>query len=132
MELSKSGSSLPPEERLYIETLTKDMNDNEKIRFLVNYKNMRKNSMTFMLLTLVNIIGLGGLQRFYVRDFLIGLFFFLTLGLFGLGSLYDLLTVKRQILRGNISLADELYQKYSHTNNLETTEQLNINSTYID
>ena len=76
-----------------------------------------KKTGTAYLLWLPSLIGVGGIQRFYLGKIGTGLIWLFTAGLLGIGSLYDLITLPSQvntinaISRGNsrnISSADEL------------------------
>jgi TM2 domain-containing membrane protein YozV len=53
---------------------------------------MRSKSTAF-LLTLLGILGIAGLQYFYLGKPLKGLLWFFTLGVFGLGTLIDIFTI---------------------------------------
>jgi TM2 domain-containing membrane protein YozV len=46
---------------------------------------------------LLTFLGVFGIHRFYMGKILTGLLYLLTLGLFGLGLLYDLLTLNGQV-----------------------------------
>ena len=48
-----------------------------------------------------SLLGLNGLQRFYLGKFGSGLIYMFTLGLFGLGTLYDLFTLPEQVRDAN-------------------------------
>lgn len=50
-----------------------------------------KNSIVAIILLLFNIFGIAGLHRFYVGKKATGILYLLTFGVFGLGSLYDLI-----------------------------------------
>lgn len=52
----------------------------------------------FMLPTLV---GVAGVQHFYLGRVVRGIIWLLTFGLFGIGSIYDLFTLKRQTRQVN-------------------------------
>ncbi|KAF0807127.1 TM2 domain-containing protein domain-containing protein [Alcanivorax xiamenensis] len=55
-------------------------------------------NITWLLLT---FLGVFGLHRFYMGKWVTGLIYLLTLGLFGLGILYDFLTLNEQIATAN-------------------------------
>lgn len=46
---------------------------------------------------LLTFLGLLGIHRLYMGKFLTALLYFLTVGIFGIGYLYDFLTLNRQI-----------------------------------
>ena len=49
-----------------------------------------KNKYIAIFLLLLNAIGIAGLHRFYVGKKKTGILYLLTFGIFGLGSIYDL------------------------------------------
>jgi TM2 domain-containing membrane protein YozV len=55
-------------------------------------------NLTWILLT---FLGVFGAHRFYMGKIVTGLLYLVTLGLFGLGVLYDFLTLNEQISRLN-------------------------------
>ena len=48
------------------------------------------------------LIGFAGLHRFYLGKPITGIIWFLTLGLLGIGQIYDLVTMKRLVRNANI------------------------------
>ena len=59
------------------------------------YRTGRKNySISFILLTFT---GIFGFHRFYLGKILTGLLYLLTLGLFGIGIIYDYWTLNEQV-----------------------------------
>jgi TM2 domain-containing membrane protein YozV len=52
-----------------------------------------KSKSTAFLLTLLGILGIAGLQYFYLGKPLKGLLWFFTLGIFGFGTLIDIFTI---------------------------------------
>lgn len=55
-------------------------------------------NLTWLLLT---FLGVFGVHRFYMGKIFSGLIYLCTLGLFGVGILYDFLTLNEQISRSN-------------------------------
>lgn len=58
-------------------------------------------SLAWILLT---FLGWLGIHRFYMRKWITGILYLLTVGLFGLGILYDYLTLNSQISERNHAL----------------------------
>ncbi|MEX2445451.1 MAG: NINE protein [Alkalispirochaeta sp.] len=52
---------------------------------------------------LPSLIGVAGLHRFYLGKPVSGIFFLLTGGIFGLGTLYDALTMPQQVRSARLS-----------------------------
>ncbi len=61
---------------------------------------MRSLSLSY-LLAAVGFAGVAGLHRFYLGKPITGLIWFLTGGLGGLGTIYDLLTMESQVQQAN-------------------------------
>ena len=55
-------------------------------------------NITWILLT---FLGVFGIHRFYMGKVITGIIYLLTVGLFGLGILYDFLTLNGQITEKN-------------------------------
>jgi TM2 domain-containing membrane protein YozV len=62
-----------------------------------------KSKGTAYLLWLPSLIGVAGLQRFYIGKIGTGILWLLTLGVFGIGSLIDLFTLGGQVEQYNTS-----------------------------
>jgi TM2 domain-containing membrane protein YozV len=60
-----------------------------------------KSLNTAYLLTLAGFFGISGLQRFYLGKPVTAVIWFLTGGLLGLGTIYDLLTMESQVREWN-------------------------------
>ena len=76
-----------------------------------NYKNKiiktkgevkMKSTTTAYLLMLGNLIGLAGLNRFYVGKIGTGLLYLFTFGIFGIGTIYDLFVIPNHVRFANL------------------------------
>lgn len=65
-----------------------------------------KDKGTAYILCLAGFIGLGGLHRFYLGDWKVGILYFLTLGLLGLGTIWDLIHMQELMdrLQGELAI----------------------------
>ena len=52
-------------------------------------------------LTLLGLIGYAGLQHVYIGNSIRGLIWYSTFGLFGIGTIYDIITIKKQTREKN-------------------------------
>ena len=77
----------------------------------------KKETGTALIMTLFGFIGIAGVQHFYLDKPVKGLLWLFTLGFFGLGTLFDLLTMGDQVEEANKQAAlraealKELYSK---------------------
>jgi TM2 domain-containing membrane protein YozV len=61
-----------------------------------------KSTGTTYLCLLFCIIGIAGINRFYLGKIGTGILFLLTFGLFGIGIIYDLFTIPKQVKMANL------------------------------
>lgn len=58
--------------------------------------NVMKSEKTAFYLTLLGLLGYAGLQHVYLNNSMKAIIWFSTFGLCGLGTIYDLFTIKKQ------------------------------------
>ena len=56
------------------------------------------------ILTLIGFFGIAGIQYFYLDKPVKGIVWFLTMGIFGLGTLIDLFTITGQVEQFNTNI----------------------------
>jgi len=98
MDLKDMYMTLPgiqPDELLVIQTVTKDMNEDQQKQFFAFYRGKRKEQQTLLLMTLIGFLGFAGIQRFFIGEIGIGILFFVTIGFCGIGTIVDLINIKR-------------------------------------
>ena len=94
-ELFMTLPGIQPDELLVIQALTKEMNDTQRHQFFAFYKGRRKDQQTLMILTLIGFLGFAGIQRFITNDIVMGILFFITMGFCGIGTIVDLINIKK-------------------------------------
>ncbi|MGE5518875.1 MAG: TM2 domain-containing protein [Candidatus Dadabacteria bacterium] len=94
---------LQPEELVVLQTVTKEMNEEQKQQFFALYQGKRKDQQTLLILTLIGFFGIAGIQRFVVGDTVLGIVYLFTLGFCGIGTIIDLVNIK--------SMASDFNQK---------------------
>jgi TM2 domain-containing membrane protein YozV len=91
-------SSLPgiqPDELLVIQAVIKDMNDTQRQQFFAFYKSRRKDQQMLLIMTLIGFFGFAGIQRFVTGDIVMGIIFFITMGFCGIGTIVDLINIRK-------------------------------------
>ena len=78
--------------------LIPDMADDARVRFTGGHYDY---NLTWILLV---VLGVFGVHRFYQGKILSGLLYLVTLGVFGLGVIYDLFTLNQQIADRNLGI----------------------------
>lgn len=84
-----------PEEVLFIQNLTQELSEEEKKQFITFYSGERREQQNLTILTIVGFFGVAGLQRFVTGDVGLGVVYLITLGFCGIGTIIDLVNIKR-------------------------------------
>ena len=108
MNFSNIFKGLSKEEKLYIEQLFEDFDEDSQTKFLIKYKLKRKNPYIYLLLCLLGFLGFAGLHRFYARKYISGVCQFCTIGYFFVGTLIDTMTFINKTSEANIELSEQL------------------------
>lgn len=96
------------EEFFYLEQLTEQMTENQLSQFAATYRTRRRDPQNVMLLTILGLIVIAGLQRFYVGQVGMGILYLLTGGLCLIGTIIDLINYKDLAWKHNQEIADEI------------------------
>ena len=86
---------IQPDELLVIQAVTKDMNDTQRQQFFAFYKGRRKDQQVLMIIALIGFFGFAGIHRFVTGDIAMGIIFFITMGFCGIGTIVDLINIKK-------------------------------------
>jgi len=86
---------IQPDELLVIQAVTKDMNDTQRQQFFAFYKSRRKDQQMLMIMALIGFFGFAGIHRFVTGDIVMGIIFFITMGFCGIGTIVDLINIKK-------------------------------------
>ena len=87
--------NIQPEEMMNIQELTQSMNDNQKQQFMLFYSSKRKEEQSLLIFALIGFFGFAGIHRLVTGDVALGIIYFLTLGLCGVGTIIDLVNIKK-------------------------------------
>jgi len=92
---------LEGEELMYIQELIKDFDESHAQQFASVYSSRRKDPTTIMILTLLGLLGIAGIQRFILDQIGMGILYFLTAGLFLIGTFIDLVNYRKLSFKYN-------------------------------
>ncbi|MFY0685609.1 MAG: TM2 domain-containing protein [Cyclobacteriaceae bacterium] len=101
-------ANMDMQEMNYIQGLTKDMDDDTMETFAGIYRVQRKDQQTILILSLVGLLVIPGIQRFYLNQIGMGLLFLFTVGLCFIGSIIDLIKYKEMTLEYNVKIAQNI------------------------
>lgn len=103
----KRMPNLDYEEVMFLENLSKDLDDDQLDRFLAIYNGKRKSKDTILICGLLGFVGVAGIERFIVGQIGMGILFLLTGGLCLIGTIVDLVNHKQLAMEFNQKMAAE-------------------------
>ena len=89
---------LQGEELGLVDQMIKDMSDDQANTFAMAYRVQRRDPQTVLLLTLVGLVAVAGIQRFYLGQIGMGIVYFLTSGFCLSGTIIDAINHKKMTL----------------------------------
>ena len=95
-------------ELAYLQSLTKDLTDEQLQTFAALYNGERKKSDTILIGGVVGLLGIGGVQRFMIGQIGMGILYLLTGGLCYIGTIIDLVNYKKLTFEYNMQVATEV------------------------
>jgi TM2 domain-containing membrane protein YozV len=110
-----SMPGIGPEEMMFIQEATKDMNEDQQRSFIMFYNTRRKDPQTVMLCTLIGFLGINGVQRFLLNQIGMGILYLFTGGLCLIGTIVDLINYQKMTLEYNQKMVIESVQLVRNT-----------------
>jgi TM2 domain-containing membrane protein YozV len=98
---------LQPDELMLIQSLTKDMSEEQQRQFYMFLKSKRKEKKDLLILTIIGFFGVAGIQRFVLGEVGMGILYLFTAGLCGIGTIIDLVNLDRMVSKYNQKQAFE-------------------------
>jgi TM2 domain-containing membrane protein YozV len=92
----------------YLQTILTGLSDDDARRFAAAYSIRRKDSGTMLLLALVGFIGVAGIHRFVLGQVGMGILYLFTGGLCAIGTIVDLVNIKKLTQEYNMQVAGEV------------------------
>jgi TM2 domain-containing membrane protein YozV len=98
---------LEGDEYMWVERLTEQMDENQLRQFAGIYRSRRRDPQNVMIFSVIGLVFLPGLQRFYLGQIGMGILYLFTVGLCFIGSILDLVNYKAKAFEYNQRVADE-------------------------
>ena len=95
-------------ELVYLQSITKDLTDEQIQTFATLYNGERKKSDTILIGGVIGLLGIGGVQRFMIGQVGMGILYLLTGGLCYIGTIIDLVNYKKLTYEFNQQLANDM------------------------
>jgi len=96
------------DELMFLETMTKDLSDEQLQTFAILYNNERKKPDMILIGGIIGLLGIGGVQRFMIDQIGMGILYLLTAGLCYIGTIIDLVNYKKLTFEFNRELAAKI------------------------
>jgi len=93
---------------MFLETMTKDLSDEQLQTFAILYNNERKKPDMILIGGIIGLLGIGGVQRFMIEQIGMGILYLLTAGLCYIGTIIDLVNYKKLTFEFNRELAAKI------------------------
>lgn len=98
---------IDPQELMAINSRLKDFNENQITQFCVVYRSKRRDPTLILILALIGLFGVAGIQRFIIGNIGMGILYFLTFGLCGIGTIIDAVNYKNLAFEYNSKMIME-------------------------
>jgi len=95
-------------ELMFLESMTKDLSDEQLQTFAILYNNERKKPDMILIGGIIGLLGIGGVQRFMIGQIGMGILYLLTAGLCYIGTIIDLVNYKKLTFEFNRELAAKI------------------------
>ncbi len=95
-------------ELMFLESMTKDLSDEQIKTFAILYNNERKKPDMILIGGIIGLLGIGGIQRFMLGQIGMGILYLLTAGLCYIGTIIDLVNYKKLTFEFNQELAGKI------------------------
>jgi len=96
-----------PEELITINSRTKGFSVDELEQFCIIYRSKRKDPQLILILCLLGLVGVAGVQRFFIGNIGMGILYFFTAGLCFVGTIIDAVNHKELAMEYNAKMITE-------------------------
>lgn len=92
----------------HVELLSDQMNDEQWQQFAIVYGTRRRDEQQMLILSIVGLVFIPGIQRFFVNQIGMGILYLFTVGLCLIGSIIDIVNHKDLAFEYNKAIANEI------------------------
>ena len=96
-----------PEELITINSRTKGFSVDDLEQFCIIYRSKRKDPQLILILCLLGLVGVAGIQRFFIGHIGMGILYFFTAGLCFVGTIIDAVNHKELAMEYNAKMITE-------------------------
>ena len=108
MNILKFMPELTGPELAFIDSTTKDFDDEKLLQFVNIYRSRRRDPQLILLTTLLGFVVVAGVQRFLVGQIGMGILYLFTGGLCLIGTIVDLVNYQDIAFQYNRQMASEV------------------------
>jgi TM2 domain-containing membrane protein YozV len=101
---------LQPTELATIQEVTQGMNESQQQQFLLLYSGKRREEQSLTILAIIGFFGVAGIHRIVTGEMMLGIIYLFTVGFCGVGTIIDLVNIKRLTAEFNQKKAIEAAQ----------------------
>ena len=99
--------SIDGEELVYLQALTQELNEQQLMNFIAAYNGKRRTTDQVLIGCIFGYVGIAGIQRFMVRQNVMGILFLFTCGFCFIGTIIDTINHRRLTFDYNQQMARE-------------------------
>jgi TM2 domain-containing membrane protein YozV len=102
--------SITPTEMIQLKNLTANLPEDKLRNFVTVYSSKRREAELLLILTCIGFFFVAGIQRFLTGHIGMGILYFFTGGLCGIGTIVDIINHKQLADEYNAQMANETLQ----------------------
>ena len=116
-EILKYFPALDGDELIFIQNITAHLNKEQASDFANIYNARRRDPQTVLITTFGFVVGICGINRFYLGQTGLGFLYLFTAGFCGIGTLVDLFRYKSLAMERNMQIANEVLLQLQFSQN---------------
>ncbi len=99
---------LAGEEMLYVQSLIKDLSNDDAQTFANVYRTRRRDPQLILITAIIGFFGVAGIHRLLTGEIALGILYIFTIGLCWIGTIVDLVNYQKLAFEYNMKIANEV------------------------